>query len=225
MDDFCSAALCCPASSLVTAAFCAGQAEGASKSPEIKIRCQEILRIKVKLLGYRGASTYVRAHESGSLALPPHQFFAQINHLPHVMIGVRRASQENRETIPGILFSFGAIWQAPIRVRLLGDGGLYHYERVVKSFQQLLLWLAAGIGELQVAVSNVSILGNLRAHIVVEVSRNVQQQMANAISVGIGAAPYVVVGKRGHQIVYLTGNSLIVPAEIQSRIESQIRHV
>ena len=84
------------------------------------------------------------------------EFFTQKNKLPHVMIGVSRASEKNHEAFRSFRFAFGRIRLQPIRWFLLSDCRHDHRDGLVESVQHCIFFRFFRFRELAVAVANVA---------------------------------------------------------------------
>ena len=104
-----------------------------------------------------------------------------------MFLGVTGATQHHTEPVRHLGPS-GGIWRRPVFLRLPVDRLNHRLNRRVEVRQQLLFRLAR-TSELLVTVSNVARLGDLRPNVLVQVSSEVEDQVADAIAVGVWPSP------------------------------------
>ncbi len=131
----------------------------------------------------------------GGVAL---QFVGEVDHLSNVMLDVGGALQEDGEA--GVeVGAVGGVGAGPIFRGLIFYAGEDHGDGLVEETQGLVFGGRIGIIEFARAVANVAGLRDLRADVVVQVSGEVQHEMAEAVAGGVGLAPELGVGERGSE--------------------------
>lgn len=151
-------------------------------------------------------------------------FLGQVDHLPQVMVNVGGAAQKHSEAVARVFQAFGGIGGHPIRGGLPGNCVLDCDHGVVKGLQQVLFSFAAGFSEFKLAVALISGIRDLRANVITQIASEMEQEVANAVTVRIRPAPDLVIGKRSQQRVDFLGTGLVVAAEIHPNIERQVCH-
>ena len=76
------------------------------------------------------------------------------------------------------------------------DGLLHHGDRFIETFQRFFFRRRIGIVEFARAVAHVSGLRDLRADVVIQVAGEVQDEVAEAVSVRERLLPELIVGER-----------------------------
>src|ERR1700716_295441 len=109
-----------------------------------------------------------------------------------------RALHDHVETVERIGANAGII-SGPVLRRLRLDGSDDHREGVVEAAESLIFRWRIRIVEFAWTVTDVAGLRNLRADVVIQVAREVQNQVAEAVSVREGLLPELGSGKRRRQ--------------------------
>src|SRR5579872_391035 len=120
-----------------------------------------------------------------TLSLP---FVAEVNHLAEVMLHVSGALHDHVETITAICADC-RIWLRPIAGRLSPDGLDHHLDCIIQPLQRFLFRRRIRLGEFAGAVAYVSGLRYLGSDVVTQVTGEVQNQVAETVTVRKGLCP------------------------------------
>lgn len=116
---------------------------------------------------------------------------AQIDDLTRMVRQMRGAVQESIKAVAGIFHALRGVGGGPVCLSLPVKSGSDHGNGVAEIFEQQFLWVADRITELQRTVAHVTGPGDLRANVVVQVSREMQKQVPDAVAVRIRPVPYL----------------------------------
>src|SRR5580692_4014852 len=173
------------------------------------------------------ASGHVRRIPSGGCGSGiciPCQFFAQENKLPHMVISMASAAKKNHESFPGLRFALGRVSRHPILGLLLlyrrqdhGHGLIerLHYFRFVGSLR---------FCEFPVAVAEVACPRHARPDVVIQISRHVQYQVSNAVSVRERVVPELLLRQRVNPFMDMLRNISVVAEKVRRNRAWKISH-
>ena len=117
------------------------------------------------------------------------QFLHEIDDLAGVMVGVGGHAHEASEARVGARLARIGIRGHPIAGSLLANGRDDHGDGGVEIGQHFFLGVLGRVAEFERAVADVAGVRDMRADVVVQVAGEMQQQMADAIAVGIRFGP------------------------------------
>ena len=143
-------------------------------------------------------------------SLIPCQFPGQVNDLPHMMIRMPCAAQQNLEPVSCFRFPLRRVRFSPISSALFPNRRRHHFYRPIKSLQSFFFARPALLRELLVAVSHVPRLRYPRSNVVIQIACQVQHQMPHAISIRIRFPPELLAGKRIHPLVQILSHEFVI---------------
>jgi len=144
--------------------------------------------------------------------------------LAYVMVGVGGHAEEYCEAVVGSWFERGGIRLGEIFGGLLADGRGNHGDGSVEIGEDLFLGEFARLVEFALAVAHVAGAGDLRADVVIQIAGKMQQQVADAVAVGIRLAPKLVSRKRRDPLVQASANFFVVSGERGSNERADVWH-
>lgn len=127
-----------------------------------------------------------------------------VDHLADVVLHVRRALQDHVEADCGIRAG-ARVFCRPIFGRLRSDGLHDHGNCIIEAFQSFFSRRRIRVVEFARPVAHISRLRNLRTDVIVQVTCQVKDEMAKAVSVGERLLPELSIGERRSQFVNSCG--------------------
>ena len=118
-----------------------------------------------------------------------------------MVLHVGGATQHDVETTAAVC-AHCRVRLRPTRPRLAANGLLCHSDGRIQLPQRVFFAGRIGIFEFLLAVAHVSGIGDLRADVVIQIAGEVQNQMTEAIAVGVGPGPELLLGERRSQFAH-----------------------
>jgi hypothetical protein len=140
------------------------------------------------------------------------------------MVGVGGHAQEYGEAIVGFRLKRGGVGFGEICGGLFADGGRDHGDGAVEIDENLFLGEPARLVEFAVAVTHVGGAGDLRADVVIQIAGEMQEQVADAITVRIGLLPELIGRKGRDPLMQAEANFFVVSGERRSDELAEVWH-
>jgi hypothetical protein len=112
-----------------------------------------------------------------------------------VVVGVRRAIEHDPESIVRYARLYGIV-RRPILSRLLANRIYDHRDRAIELPQGFFFCGSRRLREFPATIAHVASARDVRADVVVEISRQVQHQMPDVVPIGKRILPELLVGER-----------------------------
>ena len=133
--------------------------------------------------------------------------------MAYVVVGMSGRAEEGGEAVAGFRFSLGGVWPGEVFGGLLAHGGGGHGDGAVEVGEDLLFGKLARIVEFAVAIAQVAGASDLRGDVVIQIAGEMQEQVADAIAVGIRLEPKLVGRERINPLVHASANFFVVSGE------------
>src|SRR5256885_14112962 len=141
----------------------------------------------------RGPSTFCRSSRVAGLSvmlrLSLLQLIRQIDYLPHVVVRVSGRTQKNTESLFRLRLALRRIFLQPVGGFLLSNRLHNHRYRKVKRREDFFLWKRLWLCEFPITVAHIAGSCHSRADVIIQISGEMKNQMADAISARIRFAP------------------------------------
>ncbi len=129
-----------------------------------------------------------------SRSVLPLPLVAEIDHLADVVLHMGGALDDHVEAVERVGANAGIVG-GPVLRRLRGDGSDDHGDGVGEAFERFVCRRRIRVGEFTRAVADVASLRNLCADVVIQVAREVEDQVAETVSEGEGPLPELGFGQ------------------------------
>jgi hypothetical protein len=143
--------------------------------------------------GDRGSGAVSLSGLRGRLSIP---LITKIDHLSDVVLHMGRALHDNIETIERIGGNAGII-SGPVLRQLRVDGSDDHGDGIGEAPKSLIFRWRIRIVEFARSVANVASVRDLRADVVIQIAREMEHKVAEAVSEGEGLLPELVFSQGG----------------------------
>src|SRR5215469_1096304 len=148
----------------------------------------------------------------------------QVHHLANVVMQVRGALHHHVEAVAS-LRTCPTVGRGPVLRGLVTDGSQHDIDSLVELLQRLLLRGRRTFGKFARTIAHVARLRDLRPDVVVQVSRDVQKQMAEAVAKWKGLAPELLVGERGGKLVNIASKFRVARCQVGCDCLNKFRHI
>src|SRR5260221_796837 len=129
------------------------------------------------------------------------------------MVGGGGAAQEHGEPVRDILGAHATVGGTPVVLTLGSEGGEDHVHGAVEVPEDLLLGAPSRVGEFTRPVSNVAGAGDLRSDVVVEIARQMEQQVSDRIAIGKRPAPQLLVREGLDEAIHLPPHAVVMSGQ------------
>ena len=126
------------------------------------------------------------------------------------MIRMTRTTKENLEAIGGFRLELCGIGFSPVFRILLANRCHHHGDGAVKGGKRFFLRRRLFVGELAITVAHVARFGDTCAYVVVQIAGHMENQVSDAVAIGIWLAPKLFAGKRIRPLVEMLGDVFVV---------------
>jgi len=192
------------------------RAQGGQDQQQGSPALREFLLFDHSRFSSRRREAHSASHQRFFLALSSRQLAAQVHNLTYMMIRMPRTTHENLEAIRGLRLALGSVRFSPVLRLLLSNRGHHHGDSTVKCPQRFLLRRRLVVRKLTVAIANVTRFGDACSDVIVQIARQMQDQVSNTVSVRIGFAPELFIRKRVDPLVQLRGNKFVIRRQADS---------
>src|SRR5882724_8587068 len=148
---------------------------------------------------------------------------SQVDHLPDVVIQMRRALQNHVEPV-GRIRTYRSVWLRPVFRRLTANCPQHDVNRIIELLQCFCLGRACGLGKFPRAVPDVSRLRDLRSDVIVQIACEMQDQVAKTVSEWERLSPELFIAERPRQLANPAGKLFVAGLETRGHRVLKIRH-
>src|SRR6185437_3652554 len=124
------------------------------------------------------------------------------------------AGEKHIKAVASVFHPFCRVRRGPVCFRLAGQRCPNQGYGISKILEELFPWMPDRITEFERAVTHVSGTGNLSSNVIIQVSGEVEQQVADAVAVRIRACPDLMERERLHEVNDCVSPFLVIAAEI-----------
>src|SRR5579859_2172760 len=189
-----------------------------SQKKGIRIASEVTKDTAVALAHARGPSTFQLASEPGASPLIAGgsllQLIRQKDDLAHMMIRMSRGAKKNIETLFRFRLAVRGVFFHPVVGRLLANRFDNHRNRFVESRKHFILWSRLWFGEFPVAIAHITRRRYACADVIVQISRQMKNQVTDTVAVGIRLSPQLFRRQTSRPLVNTVVHHFVISGEI-----------